>query len=268
MRFCHVYLVLRVALLCLLCWLPLRAQQHGLQFNGSLTQHVNHGLFWEIYTPTRPNNVLSDDFAWEAWVKVAPANGLGYVISAGYGGAHSILLGFDVSAERRKASVVGNFAVLPDGKCMAGDAFHRVDFRTDAAFDLNTWYHVAVASRNHILTVYKDGEPILSQTWTGKRISNLCYKPDGAEAILYIGGSTHLNFTGEIAQVRGWEGFTPYGGSRFVPETTFSASWREKGSDPRITDAVFLTDYRNKKRKFDDLSKGYKGRRHSGIPNF
>ena len=234
--------------------------QESLAFNASLNQNVNHGAFWEVYTPKNPK-ILEKDFAWEAWVKIAPKNTLGYVVSSGYGSAHAILFGFDVSAQTGKYSFVGNFTVLPDGKC--GAARQTVTFRSSNIFEPNVWYHVAIASVDHNLTAYKDGQPIISQSWTGSRISSECNIVDLSAGALYVGGSTHLNFTGEISQVRGWEGFSPYTGSAFIPETTFRSYWMSE--DGIIFKSNFLAFYRPKKLLIEDLSNGYRGQKHNGF---
>jgi len=228
--------------------------QQGMTFNGIFHQNVNHGKLWETYSPGNPT-VLESDFAWEAWVKMSlPQNELGYFISAGYGGAHAILIGFG------DGRLVGNFTHLSTGVCLPTTEW--VTFASPQVFENNVWFHVAVASVDHVLTIYKDGQPIHSQPWTGVRISSVCHVFDVSAGILYVGGSNHLNFTGEISQVRGWEGFSPYTGVAFTPETTFSSYWVRR--DSSRVESVFLARYKPRVLRIADLSLGYRGVKHPG----
>jgi Concanavalin A-like lectin/glucanases superfamily len=228
--------------------------QQGLTFNGIFHQNVDHGKLWETYSPANPH-VLETDFAWEAWVKKSlPPNELGYFISAGYGGAHAILIGFG------DGRLLGNFTYMSTGVCLPTTEW--VTFASPQVFDNNVWYHVAVASVDHVLTIYKDGQPIFSQTWTGSRISSVCNVLDVSAGILYVGGSNHLNFTGEISQVRGWEGFSPYRGTSFTPETTFSSFWLQ--NDNSRVESVFLARYKPRVLRIEDLSLGYRSVKHPG----
>lgn len=244
--------MVRIFLVSLFCVVAINAQQ-GLTFNGIFNQNVDHGKLWEVYSPGNPS-VLESDFAWEAWVKISPENDLGYVISAGYGGAHAILFGFG------DGRLIGNFTHLSTGVCLQNTEW--VTFASPQVFADNVWYHVAVASIDHVLTIYKDGQPIHSQTWTGSRISSVCHSFDVSAGILYVGGSNHLNFTGEISQVRGWEGFSPYIGQAFTPETTFSSFWL--GKDNSRVESVFLARYKPRVLRIEDLSLGYRGVKHPG----
>ncbi|HEY0429397.1 MAG TPA: LamG-like jellyroll fold domain-containing protein [Pyrinomonadaceae bacterium] len=233
-----------------------------LTFKSEFNQNVNHGQFWEIYSPGAPN-VLETDFAWEAWIKFAPETTLGYVVSSGYGAAHAILFGINYFPDLHKGRLVGNFTVLPNGVC--GPSRAAVVFGSDYVFEANVWTHIAVASVNHSFTAYKDGQPIINFTWQGSRISSECDIIDWSAGMLYVGGSTHLNFDGEISQVRGWEGFSPYTGTSFTPQTDFGLNWTTE--DGKKIESAFLAKYQPRKLVIDDLSAGYRRQKHPGLPH-
>lgn len=249
---------MKTLLLILLLTFNVCAQQ-SLKFDAALTQNVNHGAFWAVYSPGNPN-VLETDFAWEAWVKIAPELTSGYVVSSGYGGAHAILFGF-TNDGLTKYRLIGNFRALPSGVCDASET--TIQFSSSYIFEPDIWYHVAVASVGHQLTGYKDGQPIFTRSWQGARISSTCAVLDTSAGGLYVGGSTHSNFSGLISQVRGWEGFSPYTGSAFIPETTFSSYWIRE--DKSRIDSVFLASYQSRKLWIEDLSNGYKKTKHIGF---
>lgn len=230
--------------------------QYVLSFDGTKAQHVNHGEFWALWTPEN-KAPLESEFAWEAWVKIAPTMTQGYVISAGYGGAHAILLGFtnDGLSHYR---MIGNFETLTGATCASQAA---VSFGSDYVFDSNVWYHIAISSKNNVLKGYKNGTEVLSQTWSGTRIASDCNSYDTSAGTLYIGGSNHINFTGSIGAVRGWEGFTPYNNGNFTPEVMFRHDW--EGGNGQLVNCVFLVDYTS--HGLVDMSNGYNGKHHSGF---
>jgi hypothetical protein len=239
----------------------LHAQRPVLTFNGDFKQHVNHGEFWEIYTPQNPQT-LSNEFAWEAWVKIDERLQHGYWISSGYGGAHAILAGF-IKGPNNRYSAVGNaYAVL--GPCSAGNENATVNsFYSEEVFYPKIWYHIAVATKNNVMTIYKNGIPISSQTFNGQRVSSSCSFVDVTAGTLFIGGSDHINFTGLIASVRGWEGYSPYNGNPFVPEYSFRADLIEYPSRTKRY-ASFLADYTVPGLMVQDLSNGYNSKKHPG----
>lgn len=248
---------MKILLLILLLTFTVFAQQ-SIKFDAALAQNVNHGQFWEVYSPGNPKT-LEADFAWEAWVKIAPELTSGYVVSSGYGGAHAILFGF-TNDGTTKYRLTGNFRALPSGVCDASET--TIQFGSSYVFEPDVWYHVAVASVNHQLTGYQNGQPVFTRSWQGKRISSTCAVLDTSAGGLYVGGSSHSNFSGSISQVRGWEGFSPYTGNAFIPETTFSSYWIRE--DKSRVDSVFLASYQQRKMWIEDLSNGYKKTKHNG----
>lgn len=235
--------------------------QQSLAFNAAFSQNVNHGAFWEVYSPQNPK-ILEPDFAWEAWVKISPQLTSGYIVSSGYGGAHAILFGF-ANDGLTKYRLIGNFRTMPSGVCDASEM--TITFGSSHIFEPNVWYHVAVASVHHRLTGYKNGQPILTRSWQGERISSTCSVYDASAGELYVGGSTHSNFSGEISQVRGWEGFSPYTGSAFIPEPNLRSFWMLE--DNSRVESVFLAHYRPRKLLIKDMSNGYKKQKHDGFPH-
>lgn len=164
-------------------------------------QTVNFGKFW-----TGTADVDIGIFFWEAWCR--PDNtGLGYLLSDGYGGAHAILFGFSVGSGRQ----------VMTGNVWDGTAI--VTFGADDSPATGEWCLVGVSWDGNYITTYLNGIPVGSVAWAGPRLS----PGAGAGAsVLYVGGSDHLNYTGMLAQVRGWEGTNPIGpftdGTNFVPQ--------------------------------------------------
>lgn len=229
--------------------------QHVLEFDGSKAQHVDHGAFFVDATQARNTPVMFDnEFLWEAWIKVAPVTQLGYVVSAGYGGAHAILMG--VNSNGKTANVTGNFYVTNDGTC---SNLSSVSF-TGGSFNVNEWTHIAVGSRaNKVVYIYVNGTPVYAQQWIGQRIGYGCNEEWNSG--LYIGGSDHLNFYGRIGAVRAWEGYEPYNAGPFIPEVSFRA---DRAGSNGFVRAAFLADYTQVGNNIADLSNGYKGVKHSG----
>ena len=121
---------------------------------------------------------------------------------------------------------------------------------------------MAVATKNNVMTVYKNGVPISSQTFNGQRVSSNCSFYDASAGTMFIGGSDHINFSGSIYAVRGWEGYSPYNGYPFIPELSMRSDLIDETGTKRY--ASFLADYSIPAGVVADLSNGYKGKLHSG----
>jgi hypothetical protein len=76
--------------------------------------------------------------------------------------------------------------------------------------------HFAVGWDGLNIITYYDGVPVGKQAFTGPRISTGTYN---GSTMLLMGGSTHQNMIGRIAQVRGFEENNPRASA---PETTFT----------------------------------------------
>jgi Concanavalin A-like lectin/glucanases superfamily len=173
--------------------------KYVLQFTPQVTganaapMQVYHGGFW----PASTN--LTGGFYWDYWVCPAltyAANTAAYVISDGYGGAHALLTGFEQS---NNPLTLQTFT----GNIYTGS--NTVSYYGDDGLYAGEWGHIAIIwdGANYIY-VYVDGIPCGKNTFTGPRQSPTVTTGGGND--LNIGGSTHSNFTGSIACIRGFEG--------------------------------------------------------------
>jgi hypothetical protein len=214
----------------------------SLDFDSAKHHHVNHGIFWKP-------GVNHGIFFWEAWVK--PYANAEYVISDGYGGQHALLFGFSGGTTRLALS--GNFFDLNSNT--------PVSFGTDETVPVNQWCHIAVGWDGQRIVSFIDGIPSSIVPYTGQRKT----LPGSGSGVLFIGGSTHSNFNGKIARVRGFEGVLPMDSllSSFTPEKCFRSAFLR--SDGEIITASFVADYSSPSKIYPDLSLGYQGANHVGI---
>lgn len=167
-----------------------------LRFAGvTVATHVNHGLFW-----ARPAADMGDGFMWDAWVRSRDG---GYVISDGYGGAHALLWGFGGVA----AGVTGN---VWNGTAITsfGGSYQPSD---------DEWQHIAVHWNGSSIYTYVNGIADGRTAFAGPRMS----AGTGADGVLYVGGSDHSVWSGDIAFLRGWDRIDPrpdHPAFPFIPE--------------------------------------------------
>lgn len=216
---------------------------HVLRLTGEPACHINHGDFW-------PTGVNLGSFFWDAWV--APgANTANYLISDGNGGGHGLLWGFQAVGDEQ--GMTGN--VWPGEVPVT-------TFGTDDTIAVGEWAHVAVGWDGTTIYCFIDG--ILCGTTPYSSVRQAQYGQ------LYVGGSDHQNFIGDIAQLRGWEGAMPFVPGRgpyygFTPERYFSAV---SDSGASGVPASFVANYMVPGQVVvPDLSDGYNGRRHPGPLN-
>jgi hypothetical protein len=205
-----------------------------LEFDGT-PMAVDYGVFW-------PTNTNVGQFFWELWAMPSTNNLARYMISDGYGGAHTILFGFNDGGS-------GRYALT--GNVWTG-ASHTFSFSSDDGPSVGEWGHYAVGWDGNSIITYYNGVPVGKQAFTGPRVSS--GPQDGANK-LFVGGSTHQNFNGRIAQLRGYEENNPRAGapeSAFAPQTIFSV------------DGQFLSYYFRPNPVVVDLSFGYNGKQHDG----
>lgn len=205
----------------------------ALRFDETKAHHVNHGAFWiggEEYT----------SFYWDAFVRPRAVSTLGYVISAGYGGNHNLLLGFNSNATH--AAVTGN---IWDGDSV-------VEFSTAQVIPLGDWVHIAVTWDLLVLRVYINGVIEGSTTYEAETRST----ETSVESVLFVGGSDHLNFGFDLKWIRGFEGTLPFTFSNlpYRPERFPRAYYQVSSTD---VPAAFLADYSKKCEIIPDLSKGF-----------
>ncbi len=172
---------------------------YPLAFTGENGCHVDHGHFWAHDTGTN----LGASFFWEAWVKPL---GTGYVVSDGYGGAHALLWGFTGSPGGPYVAV-GN---VWNGGTVPVPALHE--------FRHGEWCHIAIGLAGGKLYTWANGVGDAFNSFAGTRQT---HTSGGGK--LYVGGSDHLNFTGRIAALRGWDRgeLVPNVNESFCPERSW-----------------------------------------------
>ncbi|MGB7926428.1 MAG: carboxypeptidase regulatory-like domain-containing protein [Pyrinomonadaceae bacterium] len=215
------------------------SQPHVLEFIGSI-QNVNYGQFW-------PHDVDLGHFFWEFWAMPGEDAGSRYLVSDGYGGAHALLFGFAGGGQ-------SNYV-------MSGNIFdgtRNTSFESDEGPAPNEWGHYAVGWDGDAIVTYFNGVPVGKRLWRGPR--RALAAPSGK---LYVGGSTHQNFIGRIAQLRAYEGrnpleVNPAAGlqfAAFTPQTIFN------NNDPFWQNSTLLSSFIRPSRPVVDLS----GNSHTGL---
>lgn len=215
-------------------------------------QNVGHGLYWEGYDPAK-NNTLGNVTV-DAWVKIDPLTQTGYIVSAGYGGAHAVLFG--VQRINDKYQITGNFHSLLNGQ------FTNYSFASNPTLMTNKWYQLSVEVNGTIITTYIDGVPQTRSPFAGQRVA-APVQGDPYGGLLYIAGSDHLNFIGSIGQVRIVEGNAIYGGTGFDRQVSLYLS-NQSRTTGLSTEATFLADYAKCGSVVTDESNGYRGKRFPG----
>ncbi|MEA2206047.1 MAG: hypothetical protein QOE77_2823 [Blastocatellia bacterium] len=185
-----------------------------LEFDGS-PKAVDYGYLWD------PGRDLGH-FFWEFWAMPGSNSGATYLLSDGYGGAHALLFGFANlnTSEPGRYQLIGN---------LLNDVTYDNYFHSDEGPAPGEWGHYAVGWDGRNVITYFNGVPVGKTAFTGPRFTP---GPDQGGSWLLIGGSTHSNFQGRIAQVRGYERNNPREDptganqtlveSSFAPQTIFS----------------------------------------------
>lgn len=203
-----------------------------LEFDGT-PMSVDYGVFW-------PQDTNLGKFFWEFWAMPGNDSYARYMLSDGYGGAHALLFGFNYGP--RGYNLMGNI----------WDGSKTVYFSSDEGPSPGEWGHYAVGWDGKNIITYYDGVPVGKQPFLGPRVSTGVYN---GSTMLLIGGSTHQNFNGRIAQVHGYEENNPRERSPespFAPQTVFSE------------DGQLLSYYFRPAERVADLSNGYNGVEHIG----
>lgn len=206
----------------------------ALRFDSSKTHNVDHGPFWlkdELYTK----------FFWDAFVRPTEANKTGYLISAGYGSEHCLLLGFTSNATH--AQVTGNI----------WNGSGATSFASAQIIPLGDWVHIGVAWDLTNIIVYING---VAEGYTAYSAANRSTSYD-YDASLFIGGSDHSNYGMDLKWVRGFEGVVPFGTTNldcFRPERYPKAYYYSAAVAYK---ASFLADYTRPCEIIPDLSAGF-----------
>lgn len=216
----------------------------SLYFNREELQHVNHGCYFqpeEQYT----------HFFYEAWVNptASGAGWVGYHISDNQGGNHNILWGIQAGTEFY--TVTGN---------VYGDAGLN-SFASPETLPLGYWAHLAVGWDGSNIMLWVNGVMSAVAAYTSAYTVN----PGGNDPELFIGGSDHNNFNGNIAQLRM---YGPGNGkcrftSDFTPELYFRPTYLAGGTTPAR--AEFVVHYTTPETIYVDRGAGFQGELHDGV---
>jgi protocatechuate 3,4-dioxygenase beta subunit len=212
---------------------PPTSPTYVLEFNGT-PGTVDYRRFW-------PEGQVIGHFFWEFWAMPGQDTHTRYMISDGYGAAHTVLFGFNYGTD-------GHYNLF--GNIWDGSKANYFD--SDEGPAVGEWGHYAVGWDGKSLITYYDGVPVGKQPFAGPRFS--AGVSWGASWLL-IGGSDHQNLIGRIAQVRAYEDNNPRESapeSSFAPQTLFSQ------------EGQFLSYYFRPSQTVADLSAGYNGGTHSG----
>ncbi len=204
-----------------------------LEFDGS-PMTVDYGDFWQVQVPL-------GHFLWEFWAMPGEGAHARYLLSDGYGGAHSLLFGFYNDG-------LGRYRLFGNIWNGANATF----FYSDDGPAVGEWGHYAVGWDGKNIVTYYDGVPIGRQAFAGPR---LCMGRNWGAGMPLIGGSDHQNLIGRIAEVRGYEDSDPLENSpesSFAPQTLFSA------------DGKLLSYFFRPSQVVADVSSGYLGVSHPG----
>ncbi len=212
---------------------------------GGVPMTVDYGYFWN-------HKRELGHFFWELWAMPDEKSSGGYMIADGYGGGHALLFGFAYlgGQELNHYQLSGNI----------WDGTQLNTFASDEGPEPFEWGHFAVGwDGQHVIT-YFDGVPVGKKAFVGPRRTP---GPGGGASRLLVGGSDHSNFTGRIAQVRGYEETNPREGdgsdatlpfAAFRPQTVFD----REGS--------LLSYYFRPGDPITDLSpNGHEGKPHTGV---
>lgn len=211
-------------------------------FNASKLQHINHGRFWRA-------GISYSHCFWEAYIKPSSSqSSAGYFIADTQGGAHCLLWGVQPSSATHY-TITGNMH----------DGTNLTSFGLTEILPFDHWIHVAVGwDGSHILH-WIDGILAYKQAYSPAQRKN----PGGNDQTLHVGGSDHNNFWGNIAWIRGYEG---YGRCRedsdFLPELFLRPMHFQSGlfSDT----PQFAVSYQQPSGIFTDHGK-FEGISHPGI---
>jgi len=206
----------------------------ALRFDSAKTHNVDHGPFWlkdELYT----------QFYWDAFVRPTEANKTGYLISAGYGSEHCLLMGF--TSNTTHAQVTGNI----------WNGSGATSFASAQIIPLGDWVHIGVAWDLTNIIVYING---VAEGYTPYSAVNRSTEFD-YNATLFVGGSDHSNYGMDLKWVRGFEGVVPFATTNlnpYRPERLPKAYYYSEGVAYK---AVFLADYSRPCEIIPDLSSGF-----------
>lgn len=213
--------------------------QGSLFFGAGTPSNVKHPKLWAVDTDYGPF------FVETVWKPTTP-NHLGYGLSDGAGGMHTILLGYQSNGTQW--AVTGNF--------YTGTGIYS--FGTPYVGNLDQWAHVALGYDGSKVRIWVDGLIVFEEPYSGSRK----YLAGGSDGNFYVGGSYHNNFGGNIARVRLREGLCPFTFD-FRPQLAFTRRIVTDHVENFVT-ADFVADYTTASEVFPDLGKGLWGELRDG----
>lgn len=217
---------------------------HVLEFGGA-PMTVDYGYFWN-------HKRELGHFFWELWAMPDEKSSGGYMIADGYGGGHALLFGFSYlgGQELNHYQMSGN---IWDGEQLK-------TFASDEGPEPFEWGHFAVGWDGRHVVTYFNGVPVGRKAFAGPRRTP---GPGGGASRLLVGGSDHSNFTGRIAQVRGYEESNPREGDGSDPTLPLAAFRPQTVFD---REGSILSYYFRPGDPVTDLSpNGHEGKKHTGV---
>lgn len=212
--------------------------QGSIHFDAFEPSNITHKKVWTV------GQTYGDFFA-EYDGKPETANHLGYGVSDGAGGLHDVLYGY--ASSQYKFNITGN---LSDNGVI-------ITFSPVIQLNLNQWYRFGLGLSGGILKVWVNGKLVHTQNYAGVRKT----LEGGSDGNLYIGGSFHNKFGGNIARFRLNNSACPYT-TDYIPDKVF-----DKYFSGTLYKADLVADYSSPSQFFVDTGTGLGGDRHDGVFN-
>jgi len=203
-----------------------------LHFDGSGQEHVDHGMWNEAGVALGPSALL------QAWIENDVASPCGYVVSTSYSGEHSWLTNGCGGGNYWNGSAAVSYG--SDDAPPPGWFEESVSFQPDGGGTPS-------------VVVRMNGVPVGMAAQQGPRVA-----PQAGVGgdIWFTGGSSHINWSGWIAQLRVYETWNPFAGAvAYVPERQYSSN-NDSGYQ---AEPDMLIDYTRPSLVVADLSSGYGG---------
>lgn len=207
--------------------------EYAVEFDHTKGHNVNHGYYF-------PTETVFGNFFYEAWVK--PYADCSYIISDGYGGDHALLWGFGG----------GTTETVVTGNTFNGSTSDS--FSGNSAIRTNEWVHVAVGWDGTNIRTWINGQLDSQQALASRQNTPI----NAGCGVMFVGGSDHSNFNGQIRMIRGFEGWG-YGSDYFKPEHNFRTV---AGNG---IEASFIADYTKQASVIQDGGNGAFGSLHAGV---
>jgi hypothetical protein len=162
---------------------PTTSSRQVLRFDKTKNNHVDHGAFWNV----------GDNYEECYWDMLVRPLESGYIISAGYGPDHNLLLGFEVTGDY--CGVTGNMFI--------DDVL--TTFSSPVRIPTGSWNHLAVVWDKSNISIWINGciEAVIAAPGDFRTANS------PQDVVLFVGGSDHSNISADIAWIRGFENQIP-----------------------------------------------------------